>query len=165
MPADPSFPASPEAQQACRYDRDRAPGGRYPLGDRAGRMTLIPDKPGRFIPKPNVSRKTPLAWIHPGRMGVGCRCPLERAWGSGSGGASAAHGFGEESVNQFKRELNLSGSPGGMINDPEARTAHDVHGRSEGHQVEGVEELGTELNDGGLRTRPAAQSGVFDQCH
>ncbi len=62
----------------------------------------------------------------------------------------------EVSEDQFQRELNLAGSAGGMIDDPEARTVHDVYWKPEVYQVEGVEELGSELQGRGLGTRPAA---------
>jgi len=74
-------------------------------------------------------------------------------------------GLYEQSIDQFQRELNLAGSPSGMVDDPEARPAQDVHGQSEGGQVEGVKELGAELQGCGLRVRAAAKGGVFDQSH
>ena len=71
----------------------------------------------------------------------------------------------KKSEDQFQRELNLAGSSRGVIDDAETRTAQNVHGQPEVHQVEGVEELGAELQGGGLGPRAAAQRGVFDQSH
>ena len=81
------------------------------------------------------------------------------------GVASDTDDSGEGSEDHFQRELNLAGSSCGMIDDPEARTPQNVHGQPEVHQVESVEELGAELQGGGLGPRSAAQRGVFDQSH
>ena len=50
-----------------------------------------------------------------------------------------------------------------MINDTKARTAQDVYGQAEGHEVEGVEELGAELQGRGLGTLAAAEGCILDQ--
>ena len=67
------------------------------------------------------------------------------------------------SEDQFQRELNLAGSPGGMIDKPEARAAQDIHGQREVDQVKGVEELTPKLQREGFRAGAAAQGGIFDQ--
>jgi len=48
---------------------------------------------------------------------------------------------GAELKNQPKRELNLAGGAGGLVDDPEAGSPYDVHGKTKIDEIEKVEKL------------------------
>ena len=53
--------------------------------------------------------------------------------------------------------------PGGSADHPESGPEHDIRRKAEVHDVEGVEDLGAELQYDALRIRPDAYRRVLDQ--
>src|SRR5437667_4718157 len=70
---------------------------------------------------------------------------------------------GSELENQPKRELNLAGGAGGLVDDPEAGSPNDVHGKTKIDEIEKVEKLGAKLQDCGLGVPAMTDARVLHQ--
>jgi hypothetical protein len=70
---------------------------------------------------------------------------------------------GSELKNQPKRELNLAGGAGGLVDDPEAGSSNDVHGKTKIDEIEKVEKLGAKLQNGRLGVPAMTDARVLHQ--